>query len=172
MKFPYQRYEVNASPTLPGSVLYRPEVPIRVIGLAGSASFLALADTGADETLLPRSLGEAIGVEFDEPNAWAVTGFGGQELAVVAGEVDLQVTSRRTVHRWRARIGWVSFPNPADKQPYWDTSGSSINSRRSQRIFALTRIGAIATLVIERARMSSSAKEKARILTSAELCVA
>ncbi len=40
MKFPYQPYLVAPSPTL-GSVLYRPEVPLRLIGSAGEAFLLA-----------------------------------------------------------------------------------------------------------------------------------
>ena len=64
MKFRYKRYEVPPSQAFPEGVLYRPEFPIRIIGSAGEASIRVLADTGADQTLLPRSVGNAIGASL------------------------------------------------------------------------------------------------------------
>src|SRR5438132_5220550 len=104
MSFPYQRYQVEPSATLPDGVLYRPELPIRIIGAAGDASFFALADTGADETLLPRSVAELIGAEIDDTQAWSVAGFGGHTVVAVLADVDLELASRKKVYRWRAKV--------------------------------------------------------------------
>jgi hypothetical protein len=138
MKFPYQRYEVEPSATIPDGVLFRPELPIRVIGLTGDAALLVLADTGADETLLPRSVGELIGAEVDEARTWSVAGFGGQEVAVVLAEVELELGSRAKTHRWRTKVGLVDFPNPEDETAvlghvgFFDHFTAHFNTRRRQ----------------------------------------
>jgi hypothetical protein len=109
LKFPYQRYEVDPTPTLPGGVVYRPEVPVRVRGPAGTASFLVPVDTGADETLLPRSVAEALGVVLDEARHWQVAGIGGRPIDVVLGKVAFELLARPRPYRWSARIGFAAF---------------------------------------------------------------
>ena len=138
MRFPYQRYEVHPSTSLPEGVLYRPELPIRVIGSAGHVSLLALADTGIDETLLPRSVGELVGAAIDETQSWSVAGFGGQQVDVVLAEVEFELVSRRNGHRWRAKVGLVDFPNPEDEAAvlghvgFFDQFTAHFNTRRRQ----------------------------------------
>ncbi len=117
MKFAYQRYEVEASPAFGGGLLYRPEIPLRVIGQAGDANFLALVDTGADGTLIPRSLGERIGVEIDDSQAVPVRGFSGAgEVKVSPGLVSLELRQGETCYRWEATIGFVEFATPEAEQ--------------------------------------------------------
>src|SRR5687767_9014700 len=103
MKFPYRQYEVEASPTIPDGILYRPMVPVRVIGLTGDASFWALLDTGADETILPLSIGLAIGAAIDDSMAWTIGGIAGQAVQVILGDVQLEIGQRRTTFRWKGR---------------------------------------------------------------------
>src|SRR5438034_9987012 len=105
MRFPYQGYQVEPSATVPHGLLYRPEVPIRVIGSTGEVSLFILADTGADETLLPRSVGELVGAEIDEAQIWSVSGFSGQEVGVVLADVMFALASRVTVYHWIASVG-------------------------------------------------------------------
>lgn len=109
MKFAYQRYEVEPTAALPEGVLYRPEIPIRVIGPTGDASFLALIDTGADETILPRSIGEAVGVTIDDSHQSDVAGIGGQLVSVSYGEVEFELrASSRKTYRWSAIVGFAA----------------------------------------------------------------
>jgi hypothetical protein len=144
MRFPYQRYEVNPSPTVPSGVLYRPELPVRVIGQTGSVLLLASADTGSDDTLLPHSVGEAIGALIDGSAAWRVGGVGGQEIDVRLGEVDLdlELARRGRVQRWRAKVGFVAFTRPEDEVAilghcgFFDHFAAHFNSRR--RIMTIT----------------------------------
>ena len=112
MRFPYQRYEVGPSPTVPGGVLYRSELPIRVTGQTGAVLLLALADTGSDDTLLPWSVGQAIGATIDESVEWRVGGVGGQEILVRLGDVELELERRGRIHRWRTKVGFVAFASP------------------------------------------------------------
>lgn len=49
MRFSYQPYEVDPTPaSLGASIVYRPVIPVRFIGQAGSATIWSLVDTGAD----------------------------------------------------------------------------------------------------------------------------
>ncbi len=123
MKFPYQRYEVGPSPTVPGGVLYRSELPVRVIGQTGSVLLLALADTGSDDTLLPLSVGEAIGATIDESIEWRIGGVGGQEIDVRLGDVELELARHARVRRWRTKIGFVAFASPEDEVAILGHSG-------------------------------------------------
>jgi hypothetical protein len=129
---------VEPSATIPDGVLDRPEIRIRVIGTTADKSLLVLADTGADETLLPRSLGELIGAQIDEGQVWSIVGFGGQEVGVVLAKVEFELASRRKVHRWRAKVGLVSFASPDDETAvlghvgFFDHFTAHFNSRRRQ----------------------------------------
>lgn len=123
MKFSYQRYEVEVAPGFSEGILYRPEIPIRVIGLTGDASFLALVDTGADGTVLPRAVGEAVGAIIDDQHTTRVTGVAGQELTVSPGEVEFELRSGRKTYRWRATIGFADFSSSEAEQALLGHSG-------------------------------------------------
>ncbi len=115
MKFPYQRYEVEPSPAFSNGVVHRPEVPLRVIGPTGVAIFLALVDSGADGTILPKSIGEAIGVALDEHQSAPAAGFGGGRATVLPGRVELEVQQGSEQHRWAATVGFGDFASPEDE---------------------------------------------------------
>ncbi len=101
-------------------------------------SLLALADTGADETILPRSVGDLIGAAIDEAVTWTVTGVGGQHVGVTLARVELALVSSRTVYRWRAAVGLVDFSNPDDEVAvlghvgFFDQFTAHFNTRRRQ----------------------------------------
>lgn len=118
MRFPYQRYEVDAAPGFVGvgGVLYRPEIPIRVIGVTGDASFLALVDTGADGTVLPKSVSDAIGATVDMSRPIRVRGLAGQEMQVWLGYVELELRQGDELCRWAATVGFAEFDDPEDEQ--------------------------------------------------------
>jgi len=69
MRFRYASYEVDPSPTVPSGVAYRPEVTIDVIGPRRMETIQALVDTGSDETVIPASPANAIGVQLDHTSA-------------------------------------------------------------------------------------------------------
>ena len=56
LKFPYQGYPVRGIGTTYQTLVYRPMVPIRILGPGGEALAYGLLDTGADDTLLPAYL--------------------------------------------------------------------------------------------------------------------
>lgn len=115
MNFPYQRYAVEASPVVSRGVVYRPEITLRLIGASGDAIIHALVDTGADGTLFPRSIGEAIGATIYETNTATVRGLGGELLTVVAGEVEIELRAGDDCHRWNMTVGFTSLEKPEDE---------------------------------------------------------
>jgi hypothetical protein len=74
-----------------------------------------MVDTAADETLLPRSIGDAIGATMDDTQRWRVVGFAGQEVEVILGEVELELNGDGHSYQWSSKIGFVSFPAPEDE---------------------------------------------------------
>lgn len=63
MRFTYESYPVRGIGRSRTVLVHRPIVPIRVIGQAGDDRLLGLADTGADDTLLPDYLLESLGIK-------------------------------------------------------------------------------------------------------------
>jgi hypothetical protein len=115
MKFPYCQYRVTPSPTAPGGVLYRPEIPLRLVGGAGSVDLWVLVDAGSDDTLIPISAGNKIKATIDPNQIWKIEGIGGQALTVAPGDVVLEVTDGKQTFRWPAKVGFVDFADPRDE---------------------------------------------------------
>lgn len=124
MRFPYQEYAVDPAPGFGDtSVLYRPEVPVRVFGTAGDAVVFALLDTGADGTLLPRYLGEAVGARIDDKRTSRARGVEGSEFQVAAGEIELELTQDGETYYWSTAAGFVSLPGRAEETPILGHAG-------------------------------------------------
>ena len=115
MKFPYCQYLAVPSPTAPSGILNRPEIPLRIIGSAGAADSFATVDAGSDDTLIPVSVGRAIGAAIDATQTWNIEGIGGQAVSVILGEVVLEVTDGNQTFRWPAKVGLVDFADPKDE---------------------------------------------------------
>ena len=86
-----------------------------VVGLTGTYSVLALVDSGADVTLLPRSVASSIGAAVDDTIRWPVGGFGGQVIDASPGDVDLEITWDGSSIRWNATIAFVNYPAGAEE---------------------------------------------------------
>jgi hypothetical protein len=115
MKFRYVSYEVDASPTVPRGVLYRPEVTIDVIGSLRKERIQALVDTGSDETVFPASLAKAIGVQLDRASASQASAVGGQVVQLIPGRVMLQLTEGEQKYRWQTTAGFLEVNHPEDE---------------------------------------------------------
>jgi hypothetical protein len=115
MKFPYRRCYVDPSPTAPSGILYRPEMPLQIIGGAGAVDLCALVDPGSDDTLMPLNLGRKIGAVVDATQSWKMEGIGGQAVPVILGEVVLALTDGNQTFRWPAKVGLVDFADPKDE---------------------------------------------------------
>ena len=75
---------------LPGSadfaLLRRPEIPITVIGRKAAATYIALVDTGSDNTIFPKSVAKHLGISLKKATGPAATVFGGAQVQLQEGE--------------------------------------------------------------------------------------
>jgi hypothetical protein len=101
---------VDPTPSQPGvTVVYRPVVPIRLIGLIADAVFYGLLDTGADETLIPKEVADLIGVKMAPDPAGAIVSASG-EISVSYGALAIEFGQGKEGYRWRTMVGVVEQP--------------------------------------------------------------
>jgi hypothetical protein len=111
MRFKYQAYPVKGTgPTL-YSMVWRPVVPIRVIGPSGEDVVHGRVDTGADDTLLPEFLIASLGVAVDPADVGQIEGIGGHLITVQYATVDLEIPAPPQIYRWNARVGFHARHN-------------------------------------------------------------
>lgn len=123
MKFPYEDYQVDPSLFLPGGVLFRPEVLVRIIGPTGDALLMGLLDTGAAHTVLPWQVAQEIGIVPDESQELPVAGFTGEQLAIAPGTVDFQIADGQQVFQWSAVVGFVQYPDSGEEEAILGLTG-------------------------------------------------
>lgn len=115
MKLGFRPYQVMPSKKMGMSTVYRPAVRIRVVGSTGSASVLALVDTGSDQTLFPYSVGRVIGAVDGSSDRLSIGGINRQNIEVTMGDVELELTDGQEKYRWLANVGFVMFASPEDE---------------------------------------------------------
>jgi len=91
MRFDYTGVISASADTGDPIVIFRPEVRIRVHGPAGSGDFLALVDTGADNTILPESVARPLGIPVVPGQGPAARAFGGQEISLSYADIELEL---------------------------------------------------------------------------------
>lgn len=102
MRFVYQAYLVRGIGTNRFATVHRPMIQVRVIGPNGDDKLLGLADTGADDTLLPDYLIGPLGVVVAPGDQAVIVSIDGGTSVVRYGTVDLELPG----YRWSARIGF------------------------------------------------------------------
>ena len=116
MKFPYRRYPLKEpAPGFPEGALYRPRIPIVVVGPDGEAGFEALVDTSSDQTTFPSHDLAAIGFSASRRSTTTVRGgFGDhEELLHFAPQAELLLQADGKSYRWSADIWLSSSENSA-----------------------------------------------------------
>jgi hypothetical protein len=93
----------------------RPVIPVTVIGLAGSRSYFGLVDTGSDNTILPKSIGDVLGIPLRVSPGPPASVFGGGRVPLLLGEAELQLEQGNEVLRWRAMLHFHEFLNADDE---------------------------------------------------------
>jgi predicted aspartyl protease len=110
MKFPYRPYLVEATPSQPDLTEdYWPVIPFRVLGSMAEADYYGLVDTGADETILPRSLADEIGA-VEVPGSERQLALVKHFLRVRYSSVWLQIGQGRRRYRWPAVVAITEEP--------------------------------------------------------------
>ena len=92
-------------------IIFRPEVPLCIHGPSGSANYMALVDTGADNTILPLAIAHELGITTHKSKGPSATAFGGQEIPLSYADVELELSQDETSLRWRARVQFFDFPD-------------------------------------------------------------
>ncbi len=105
MRFRYQRYPVRGTGPNYLAVVNRPVVPVRVIGPSGADDVPGLADTGADDTILPDFLIASLGIAIDPSDVGVIEGIEGGTFSVQYASVDLELSDPSGTYRWNARVG-------------------------------------------------------------------
>jgi predicted aspartyl protease len=109
MKFSYREYISQFPGTSDFRLILRPVITVRIAGPKSEARWDALVDTGADETLLPLSLAELLGVELDREATSLAAGISGDKLTIHYGDVKLQIAVGNKEITWRSTVGFVEF---------------------------------------------------------------
>ncbi len=112
MKFSYQPTYTLAPETGEPMIVFRPEISVRVVGPTGSRLFLALVDTGADNTVLPKSVADVCGIVTDSGVGPSMETFGGHKLPTRFGNVTLEIAEGNEKVRWATRVQFFDFDTP------------------------------------------------------------
>ena len=115
MKFAYREYIAQFPGTDDFRLILRPVITVQIAGPQAAARWDALVDTGADETLLPLSLSQLLGVDLDGRPTSQAAGISGDKLTIHYGEVSLQISSENETIEWRDMVGFVDFQDVEDE---------------------------------------------------------
>ena len=85
-----------------GQVL-KPVIPVTIIGSNRKVKVFMLLDSGADISMIPYSVGEVIGLEFDITARDEIQGIGEGSVPYVLSQVKFQIESMEI----STRIGWA-----------------------------------------------------------------
>lgn len=85
-----------------GQVL-KPIIPVTIVGEKRGVNVFMLLDSGADISLIPYSVGEAIGLELDMENRSEVEGIGEGSVPYILSQVQIRIGNIEAP----VRIGWT-----------------------------------------------------------------
>ncbi len=107
MRLSYVGYQVETTPAQRGlETVYRPIVPVRLLGYRAGIRIRGLLDAAADETLLTREMADAIDLS-PIPGATGKILSAGGEAPLVYASLELEVTLGPDQFRWPATVGIV-----------------------------------------------------------------
>ncbi len=112
MRFPFQDYEVPASPIDGSTVIYRPEIPVHLIGETGDLYLMGLLDTGADGVVVSRAVAQDIGIPLADGPSWSLGGLGNHRHEAMLGHVDVELLEGSESVCWRMPVGVINVDDP------------------------------------------------------------
>lgn len=117
MRFPFRPCDVAPSPAHPSTTIWRPIIPIRASGPAGSRRLFGLLDTGADETSLPMEIATDLGIAIDPREPARFEGLGGQAKGFYGRDVRFELKQGKRSFAWQvARVAFLYDPPDADDE--------------------------------------------------------
>ena len=115
MLFFYQTV-VALTPEGEPHLLLRPEVPLSIAGSKSTRTYQALVDTGADNTILPTSIAQVLGINLGEASPRKLAAYGGQELTVKPATVLLEIEDQDGEWcRWQTEVYFLETANGGEE---------------------------------------------------------
>ncbi len=115
MKFHYRPHLTMAPETGEANIILRPEIAVTIIGPAGHDEFLGLLDTGADNTVLPKSVADRLGIELEPCAGPDGSAFGGGTLSFFFGHVVFRLCGDDEEIEWPACVLFHDFASADDE---------------------------------------------------------
>jgi hypothetical protein len=115
MIFPYRSIISEAPDGRDYLLIHRPEVPITILGSAASGTYVGLVDTGSDNTILPKSIADDLGIATQATTGPAASVFGGSRVELLAGKAILRLEAESTILTWETAVYFFDFPS-ADEE--------------------------------------------------------
>ena len=115
MNFPYQPVFAQSPETGESQVIHRPEIPVMVMGRTDAAWIVGLVDTGSDNTILPRSIPDDLGIALTTVSGPQAKAFDGQELPLLVGDARLCIQVEQETFHGKSRLLFYDFPRTEDE---------------------------------------------------------
>jgi predicted aspartyl protease len=116
MRFVYERYDIPRSPLDGATEIYRPEIPIHLIGTRGEVFSLGLVDTGADSVVLGAAIADQIGVKRNQKQRWPLHGLSNEPVEAVLGRMEIELVGRTESLCWTIPVAVVSCPELVNEE--------------------------------------------------------
>ena len=123
MIFPYQSIITQAPVGDDYLLIYRPEIPITVGGPKGEAIQIGLVDTGSDNTILPKSVADELGISLRPTSGPPSNVFGGHRVQLLIGDVHLTLKAGNGSLSWRTQVYFFGFASTEDETVILGHSG-------------------------------------------------
>jgi len=104
VKFYYQPVATISPDEGREQFILRPLIPILIVGRSDGALFTALVDTGADNTILPKTVAEYLNIPLQPCEGPAPVAFGGTQLGMHYGEATFHLRDGGESSHWRCRV--------------------------------------------------------------------
>ncbi len=104
-------------------VIYRPEIPVTIVGPSGRATYVALVDTGSDYTIFPKSVADCLAIPVHESTGPLPSVFGGHRVRLLVGDVLLKLELGGETLSWRTVVCFYEFASPDDEAVVLGHSG-------------------------------------------------
>lgn len=115
MKFRYSSVIAGESESGDFFILRRPEIPITIVGPNGSVALIGLVDTGADFTIVPKSISDALGIDVTPAEGPESRVFGGHQIDLLAGEATIILESEGDSLTWAGPISFFRFADSEEE---------------------------------------------------------
>jgi hypothetical protein len=114
MIFPY-RSIISSGPNGDFYLLRRPEIPISIVGSTRSGSYIALVDSGSDQTIIPKSIATYLGIDEVSEAGPKASVFGGQRVELMTAQATFKLEEAGQVLEWKESVAVFDFPVKEDE---------------------------------------------------------